>query len=326
MSVFTGKAGFGDKWANPHLPWGRGYGAAPYVGFLDGISDAAAYAYSLTRLTVSYTGAAVRVQAWDTIAVASIGVADVLFKADGSIGLDSLIDNCDATAIAEGMINGVSTLADLCQGYDGYVATWYDQVGGKNLLQATIAKMPALVIAGALQAINAQAAINADGTDDWMSTAAFASAMDQPFSAFALATIASDNAGSRSILGGLASSRNIFTHRYIVGDADDRYFVTHGTASSINPPTDTLPAAGSVISHIMLAKATPLTDILLCNGVSKIDEDCGDGSYTGLSTFSRYDGTAGFSDSKVSDIIAWTGTISAGTITAITAYVAKYGI
>lgn len=80
-------------------------------------------------------------------------------------------DDAEADFTAAEVSDG--TLTTWTGANDGHVVTWYDQSGnGKNFTQATAANQPKLVNAGSLITLNSLPAIEADGTDDFMQTAA----------------------------------------------------------------------------------------------------------------------------------------------------------
>ena len=101
---------------------------------LDSYSGAAA-AYSLRKLTSTYTGDAIRVRRSSDNAEQNIGF-------DGS-----------------GNLNTVALLAFVGSG-NGFVTTWYDQSGnGRNATQTTAANQPFIVNSGSLYTLNGKAII-----------------------------------------------------------------------------------------------------------------------------------------------------------------------
>jgi hypothetical protein len=105
---------------------------------LDSYSGAAA-AYSLRKLTSTYTGSAIRVRRSSDNAEQNIGF-------DGS-----------------GNLNTVSLLAFVGSG-NGFVTTWYDQSGnGRNANQTSASNQPHIVISGTLQTYIGKPSLFFDG-------------------------------------------------------------------------------------------------------------------------------------------------------------------
>lgn len=99
-----------------------------YSAFSSGLLDTytgAAAAYSLRRLSIAYTGSAIRVRRADNNAEQDIGF----------IGED--LDT--------------SALTSFCSGTNGFVKTWYDQSGnGRDATQTTVANQPQIVNSGSV--------------------------------------------------------------------------------------------------------------------------------------------------------------------------------
>jgi hypothetical protein len=93
-------------------------------GLLDTYTGAAA-AYSLRRLSISYTGSAIRVR-----------------RASDNTELD-------IGFVGEGL--DTSALTSFCSGTNGFVKTWYDQSGnGRDGTQTTAANQPQIVSSGSV--------------------------------------------------------------------------------------------------------------------------------------------------------------------------------
>jgi len=131
---------------------------------LDAVPGAAA-AYSLRQLSNSYTGPVVTVRR-------SSDDAEADFKA-------SEIDD--------------GTLAAFCGAGDGFVKTWFDQSGntGRDASNTTAAQQPKIVDSGSLVTESGKAALEFDGSDDRLQTAAFSSAITQPVTSFTIASLSS---------------------------------------------------------------------------------------------------------------------------------------
>lgn len=108
--------------------------------FLSEIPGATA-AYSLRRLSLTYTGALIRVRRTDNQELDITGT---------TIGLDE------------------SQLLTFVGSGDAFVTTIYDQSGNNNhLTQSTIANQPRIVTAGVINRVNGRPAIFFDGVNDW---------------------------------------------------------------------------------------------------------------------------------------------------------------
>lgn len=113
---------------------------SPYL--LDQFSGAAA-AYSVRRLSSSYSGSALRVRRASDNAEVDIGF----------IG-----ENLDT-----------ARLEAHCAGTDGFVVTWYDQSGGGNdVSNSTSSQQPQIVSLGTIIKDNQKPVISFDGTDDYL--------------------------------------------------------------------------------------------------------------------------------------------------------------
>lgn len=89
---------------------------------LDAIGALPAVAYSLRKLSKYYRGAAIRVRR----------ASDNTFK---DIGFD------------RGRFNQAELVA-FCAGSDGFIETWYDQIGSKNLVQVSTSQQPQIAFGG----------------------------------------------------------------------------------------------------------------------------------------------------------------------------------
>jgi hypothetical protein len=104
------------------------YVADPIPLLLDLYSGAAA-AYSLRKLTTSYTGSAIRIRRSSDNAETDIGFS--------------------------GTILSTAAITSFCGPGSGFVTTWYDQSGnGKNAVQATTANQPRISNAGSVYLLN----------------------------------------------------------------------------------------------------------------------------------------------------------------------------
>jgi hypothetical protein len=111
-------------------------------GLLDTYSGAAA-AYSLRRLSISYTGSAIEVRRASDNATQDIGFSG---------------EDLD-----------LATLQSFCSGTNGFVTKWYDQSGNaRNATQATAANQPQIVNSGSVILDNGKASVQFDGINDYL--------------------------------------------------------------------------------------------------------------------------------------------------------------
>jgi hypothetical protein len=116
-------------------------------GLLDTYSGAAA-AYSLRRLSISYTGSAIEVRRASDNSTQDIGFSG---------------EDLD-----------IATLESFCSGTNGFVTTWYDQSGnGRNATQTTAANQPQIVSSGSVITENGKPAIEFDSINDELSLPRF---------------------------------------------------------------------------------------------------------------------------------------------------------
>jgi len=117
---------------------------------LDSYGDAV-YAYSLRKLSSTYTGNAIRVRRSSD-------------NSEQDIGFDSS-GNLDTTSLLSFVGSG-----------DGFITTWYDQsgpfvgyyLGHANFIQSSAANQPKIVNAGTLITDNGKPAVELDGVNDSM--------------------------------------------------------------------------------------------------------------------------------------------------------------
>lgn len=119
-----------DKWAI----WGNLAYTLGFIYVLDGLTVAAAGAYSLRKLRSAYSGASVIVRRSSDNTTLSIGF------------VNNLLD--------------VSTLLTFVGSGDGFIQTWFDQSGnGANFTQSTLASQPKIVSTGVVESKNSKPTI-----------------------------------------------------------------------------------------------------------------------------------------------------------------------
>jgi hypothetical protein len=138
-----------------------------YTYILD-LYGPAYHAYSLRKLSSTYTGKAMRVRRLTSTPSAVTTTVDVAFDSNNRVSLDSAINFISgspttagnlgqfAAAVASGYTNpdGVNTNMDI------FVVTWFDQSGNtKNPTQASTPLQPKIVSAGILEGIDGSAGV-----------------------------------------------------------------------------------------------------------------------------------------------------------------------
>jgi hypothetical protein len=170
------------------------------VGFLGGLQPpllldvytSAAAAYSLRQLRIGVTNV-VRVR-----------------RSSGSP------DEADFTAA---QVSDGTLAAWVGAGNNGFVTTWYDQSGnGYNATQTTTANQPSIVSSGSLQTLNSKPALSFNGSSQYLSAHAVASAFtgtDKPASAFHVSKVNNNIAFM-----GIAALGNSVTNNslFVLGD------------------------------------------------------------------------------------------------------------
>jgi hypothetical protein len=138
---------------------------------LDAVPGAAA-AYSLRQLSNAYTGPVVTVRR----------------------SSDNAEEDFKASEIDDG------TLAAFCGAGDGLVKTWFDQSGnGNDASQGTADRQPKIVDSGSLVTEGGKAAVEFDGSNDYISSLSLASVFsgsDKTTSTFCVRNDSSTNSGT----------------------------------------------------------------------------------------------------------------------------------
>ena len=184
----------------------RGPTVAPLL--LDSYAGAAA-AYSLRQLSWAYGGPVVRVRR--------------------SSGSPSEAD-FTATEVSDGTL-----AAWVGAGNDGFVRTWYDQSGNANhATQTTTANQPNIVSSGSLQTLNTKPALSFNGSSQYLSAHAVASAFsgtDKPASAFHVSKVNNNtNFMSVAALGNSATNNSLF----VLGDYFNNNSINSGKRDDAN--------------------------------------------------------------------------------------------
>jgi len=168
----------------------KALGAFKPTLLLDFYQNAAA-AYSLRKLSTTYTGSAIRVRRASDNTEQDIGFV--------SNELDT------------------SALTTFCSGTNGFVKTWYDQSGNaRNATQTTAAKQPQIVSSGSVILENGKPSLQFDGSNDsigiysGMPTTIF----NTEFTAFTVG-LANDNNLEQRLFGISTASNYFFVQRLL---------------------------------------------------------------------------------------------------------------
>ena len=148
----------GDLDTGSLLDW-----VVPGRNTLPGAYSGLAAAYSLRRVSSSYSGFAIDVRRDSDNTTSSIG-----FNATGGLDTGTLL------AFVTGSANTGS----------GFVAQWYDQSGnGRHATQTTASNQPLIVSSGSLVTENGRPTLRFDGIDDYLKTSTFGP-ISQPYTTF----------------------------------------------------------------------------------------------------------------------------------------------
>lgn len=163
--------------ANPYYSPVTATAGASYI--LDDVTGAK-QAYSFRKLRSAYSGSAIRVRRSNDNTEQDIGfVSDTL---------------------------DLASLTSFVGANSGYIVTWYDQTtNGLNATNATQAKQPRIINAGALETINGKVAMYCDGADQLTFTL-------QTYGDLTFTTVTkkSSTSGNNGILWGHSTNNNYF--------------------------------------------------------------------------------------------------------------------
>jgi hypothetical protein len=139
-----------------------------------------AAAYSVRKLRTAYTGACMRVRRSSDNAEQDIGF----------VGND--LDT--------------ASLLSFVGANNGFVTTWYDQVGSNNATQTSLSAQPQIVSSGDVITKGSKSSLDFNGTSHWMQSNSFTT-LPQPNTKIVVNDF--DNASLRYILDGSSSLRHI---------------------------------------------------------------------------------------------------------------------
>jgi len=148
-----------------------GSAAPSFTGLLDEYPNAAA-AYSVRRLSSTYTGALIEVRR--TVSSTTV-TADVAYDSNNELSLDSEITvtggSSSATNLGEFVAaTGYSDPDSLGSGQDAFARTWYDQSGNANNATQTSASAQPKIYDSVIGLVveNGKPAIDFDGSNDFL--------------------------------------------------------------------------------------------------------------------------------------------------------------
>ena len=173
---------------------------ASFTDLLDTYSGATA-AYSVRRLSSTYTGNAIRVRRSSDNAEQNIGFVN------NELDTASLLTFC-----------GVG---------NGFVTTWYDQSGNANdAIMSTAANQPQIVSSGSLLTVNSKPCLSFDGTNDYFNLTSNISTGSSSFNTF----VGKRGATGRRLFG-LAG---ISTFQYLWGIWSDNFAYLQAKTTGYN--------------------------------------------------------------------------------------------
>ncbi|MFN8777056.1 MAG: arabinofuranosidase catalytic domain-containing protein, partial [Flavobacteriales bacterium] len=202
-----------------------------------GTTQLAEAAYSVRRLSPSYTGNAIRVRRSSDNATQDIGFT------------------------ASGDLNETALLAFVGTG-NGFITTWYDQSGyGRDVVQATPSNQPRIVNAGVVQIQNSRPALFLNGTSSFLTQAT--TTVSNPYTANVVAARTASSTGYQRLVNFGATSDGFG----FIGTLNGNFatFVgAGGTFNDINANTPNTPvgASSTVLSMTVNAGSTGLVPYL----------------------------------------------------------------
>lgn len=134
-----------------------------WVPYILDLYGSAYHAYSLRKLSSTYTGFCLRVRRTTSTPSVTTTTVDVSFNSTNTIGLNSSITYVSGTATSAtnlgqfcaSVVNGYSNPDGVNTNQNIFVVTWFDQSGnGKNPTNATVSQQPRLVNTGNLETVD----------------------------------------------------------------------------------------------------------------------------------------------------------------------------
>ena len=233
------------------------------TGLLDDYPNASA-AYSLRALSSAYTGPAI--EAMKTVGDETF-VQNIGFLYDGSLDTASLLSFAGSD--------------------DVFVAKWYDQSGNGNndAAQASASSQPQIVSSGLVIKVNDVAAVDFDGTNDYLETDTFTE-IPQPTSYFGVFKF--DESKNQNIFDG--SSVN----RQLIGGSDTTYKLFGGIQITGGITNTNQNSFNGILST---------TDSLFINNISVISGNAGSNEIDEIVMGSNIFRNGGFLNGKIQELI-----------------------
>jgi hypothetical protein len=157
--LYLGTNPVNSVYLGTNLVWGN------YILNLYGSAD---HAYSLRRLSGSYSGTPLRVRRTTSTPSVTTTTVDVSFDSNNVVSLNSLVTYVSGTAttatnlgqFCASVTNGYSNPDGVNTNQNIFVSTWFDQSGNsKNTIQATTSRQPRLINAGNLETSGGKVAV-----------------------------------------------------------------------------------------------------------------------------------------------------------------------
>jgi hypothetical protein len=264
----------------PRLGLGNTLAHSPKVGepmLLDKFSGAT-LAFSVRKLTKSYTGYALKVRE-----SGSNYEADVAFDDDNTISLSS--------AIANETGGSGPTLGDFvgagAADNSAYVTTWYDQAGSsRDATNTTTAYQPHIVVSGAVNTQNSKPAIdfNLRGSDSSKVSLAVGDTMGSVSQPYTLSTVARLDTATTANVYIMDGDDSDSANRIVVGSfLSDKYFGVY--AGGTEYYLDDADSQNTNQNHwFAVFDGDPPDSILSFNGGSSVSVTVGD-TITGSLTY-----------------------------------------
>lgn len=247
--------GYGQGAVNNTNSYGQGAKVGTSESLLLDSYSGASVAYSLRKLSSSYSGSAIRVRRSSDNTEQDIGFTT------------NVLDT--------------ASLLSFVGSNDGYVTTWYDQSGNSaDATMATAVNQPRIVSSGSVDVVNGKSAILGDGTNDSLRYSGLS--FTNPFTNFMVI----DKVGTTGYFG-------IFTSGHSFGGAYD--LETTGIRAYQNGAAFTPTYANNDQSLISFKSATTGTDWDLYGNVSQVTnggENIGTTTGTIVSLFDRTNNTS----------------------------------
>jgi hypothetical protein len=158
-NLYLGTNPVNSVYLGTNLVWGN------YILNLYGSAD---HAYSLRRLSGSYSGTPLRVRRTTSTPSVTTTTVDVSFDSNNVVSLNSLVtfvSGFPTTATNLGqfcasIVNGYTNPDGVNTNQNIFVSTWFDQSGNsKNTIQATTSRQPRLINAGNLETSGGKVAV-----------------------------------------------------------------------------------------------------------------------------------------------------------------------